>query len=182
MRRILALSTGIWVLLAVSLAFNVGFGSTLAVRKVRQVCGDQCGSVGAGSALCQSRVWAYLELTPEQSARFESAQQALLKSIAELSAELATERAGLGELLTADRLDEAAIDGQLDRICGVQKRIQQRLVTHLLAQRQQLSNEQRARYDELIRERICLCGEAGVNNSCEMRDKQGNTCNGHAGP
>ncbi|MBU0638370.1 MAG: Spy/CpxP family protein refolding chaperone [Planctomycetes bacterium] len=167
MRRILAITSGVWLLLIVSLAFNVGFGSTLAVQKVRQMCGGKCGGPGMGPALCQSHLFDSIDLSPEQNQRFTAAQEALMADVAALRNELMFERTKLGELLTADTPDQDAIQAQLDRISALQRHVQERVVTHLLSQRQQLTSEQKAEYDELVRQRICPCGGAGTETPCE---------------
>jgi hypothetical protein len=168
MRRVIAMTGGLWLLLIVSLAFNVGFGSTLAVRKVRQMCGGPCGGPDMEPALCQKHLLDSLGLSPDEAERVAIAQDVLMSDIAALRAELAAERSKLGGLLTTERPDESAIQAQLDQMSAVQRRVQARIVEHLLNQRRQLTPEQRAEYDELIRQRVCPCNGAGVDMPCKM--------------
>jgi Spy/CpxP family protein refolding chaperone len=166
------------LLLLVSLAFNVGFGSTLAVHKVRQMCGGQCGT-GAGAVLCcEPALLESIELTPEQSETFAAAQDAMMNDLSSLCGELSTERARLGELLTAEHPDQSAINAEIERISAIQQRVQARVVKHLLHQRQQMTLEQRARYDDLIKRRICPCDGAAGGESCPSR---GASCKPGAG-
>jgi Spy/CpxP family protein refolding chaperone len=121
-----------------------------------------------GPALCQKHLLDSLGLSPEQAEHVAIAQDALMSDIAALRAELATERSKLGGLLTTELPDESAIQAQLDRMSAVQRRVQARIVTHLLEQRQQLTPEQRVDYDELIRQRVCPCDGAGADMPCKM--------------
>lgn len=168
MRRVIAMTGGVWLLLIVSLAFNVGFGSTLAVRKVRQMCGGPCRGPDMEPALCQKHLLNSLGLSPEQAEQVATAQDALMADIAALRAELAAERSKLGGLLTTELPDESAIQAQIDRMSAVQRRVQARIVTHLLEQRRQFTPEQRAEYDETIRQRVCPCNGAGGEMPCKM--------------
>jgi len=182
MRRVFAITSGVWLLLIVSLAFNVGFGSTLAVQKVRQMCGGRCSGPGMGPALCQSHLFDAIDLSPEQNQQFAAAQEALMADVAALRNELMSERAKLGEFLTADTPDQDAIQAQLDRISALQRRVQGRVVEHLLSQRQQLTPEQRTQYDELISQRICPCGGTGTGKPCETHGAGCGGCSGSAKP
>jgi Spy/CpxP family protein refolding chaperone len=182
MRRIFAITGGVWLLLIVSLAFNVGFGSTLAVQKVRQMCGGRCGGPGMGPALCQSHLFDSIDLSPEQTQQFTRAQEALMADVAAWRKACAAERAKLGELLTADAPDDDAIQAQLDRISSLQRRVQGRVVEHLLKQREQLTPEQRTQYDELISQRICPCDGAETGKPCEAHGERYGGCSGSAKP
>lgn len=182
MRRVFVMTGGVWLLLIVSLAFNVGFGSTLAVQKVRKSCGSRCDSPVMDRSLCQTRLLDLLDLSPEQADRVAAAQASLLAEMAALRDEVATERSRLGELLTADVADEAAIASQLDRVCAVQRRVQQRVVAHVLAQKECLTPEQRAKFNELTRQHICPCDSAGKGRPCEARHEQGGPCSGPKSP
>lgn len=182
MRRVFAITSGIWLLLIVSLAFNVGFGSTLAVQKARQMCAGRCGGPGMGPALCQSHLFDSMDLSPEQKQQFTAAQEALMADIAVLRDELLSERAKLGELLTADTPDQDAIQAQLDRISALQRRVQGRVVEYLLNQREQLTPAQRTQYDELISQRICPCGGPGTGTPCETHGAGRGGCSGSANP
>ncbi len=173
MRRLFAITGGVWLLLIVSLAFNVGFGSTLAVHKVRQMCGGRCGGPAMGPALCQSHLFDSIDLSREQTQQFTRAQEALMTDVAAWRKACAAERAKLGELLTADKPDQDAIQAQLDRISELQRGVQARVVEHLLSQRKQLTPEQRTRYDELISQRICPCDGAEAGKPCEAHGERG---------
>ncbi len=182
MRRVFEITSGIWLLIIVSLAFNVGFGSTLAVQKVRQMCAGRCGGTGMGPALCQSHLFDSIDLSPEQKQQFTAAQEALMADMAVLRDELSAERAKLGELLTADTPDRDAIQAQLDRISALQRRVQERVVEHLLSQRKQLSPAQRTQYDELISKRICPCGGSGTGKPCAVHGDRRGGCTGPVEP
>jgi len=182
MRRVFAITGGVWLLLIVSLAFNVGFGSTLAVQRVVQMDDGRCGGPGMRPALLQSHLFDSLDLSPEQNQQFAAAQEALMADVASLRKECAAERAKLGELVTIDMPDQDAIQAQLDRISAVQRRVQGRVVQHLLNQREQLTPAQRTQFDELISQRICPCGGEGPGATCEMHGAGGGGYSGSAKP
>ncbi len=178
MRRVFSMTGGLWLLLIVSLAFNMGFGSTLAVQKARQLCGGRCGGAGMEPALCQSHLFDSIDLSPEQNQQFAAAQDALMADVATFREECAVERAKLGKLLTAHTPDPDTIHAQLDRISALQRRVQGRVVEHLLSQRRQLTPEQRIQYDELINQRICPCGGTGTGQPCEVHGAGRGGCSG----
>jgi Spy/CpxP family protein refolding chaperone len=159
-RSLLSNRTWLWTLLVASLAFNVGFGTTYGVRAYqRRCCG--AGPTSGECALWQERL-SELGLTAEQQQGMAAARSHMLAGIDECQRQLGAERERLVGLLTAAELNRDLVGGQLDRIAAVQRQIQACVVEHWLEERSLLSAEQRARFDDLIRERMCPLSGCGA--------------------
>ncbi len=187
MRSLLASRNWLWTLLVASLAFNVGFGTTFGVRTYRHFC---CG-VGADGGECAVRqdVLAQLDLTAEQQQAMTAARDRMLQEVDGLRQRLTAEREKLVDLLTAVEPDRAAISTQLDKIAAIQREIQEGVVAHLLEEKSLLTPDQQAKFNEIIRRRVCPLGGHGpesVPGACERHrecGRQGNGGNeGHGEP
>lgn len=150
MRPLISPRNGLWLLVIVSLAFNVGFGTTFGVRTYRHYC--RGGGDGNGKARRSLRET--LNLSPEQTAQMDAARKKLLVQVDELRQQLSVEREALAELVTAGEPDLAAMATQLDSVASLRREIQQRVLEHLLEMKKLLRPEQREAFDEVIRRHI----------------------------
>jgi len=157
MRWLSSRQNWLWSVLIVSLAFNAGFGTTFGVRSYRHHCRDSPHGEDASLASFHDE----LNLTPEQEGPMRAAKEKLFKQIDELDRAMTAERETLGRLLTASVTDEAAIASQLDKIASLQRQVQQRVVDHLLQEKEMLAPGQHKAFNEIIRRRVCPCGEHG---------------------
>jgi Spy/CpxP family protein refolding chaperone len=150
--------TWLWTLLIGSLAFNVGFGTTFGVRTYWHYCRGECGP-----AECSGRqgLLAALNLTPDQQQRMDAARARLVQQVDQLRQNLTPERDALVDLLSVAAPDRAAITAQLDKIAAVQRQIQGQVVEHLLEEKNLLTPDQQAAFNEIIRRRVCPPGGHG---------------------
>jgi len=159
--------TGLIVLLTLSAAFNVGFATTFGVRTYRSYCRDS----ESAEPPCRRALLVQLELTPNQRAGMEQARDDLCRQVETLRGELAGQQAALADLLMVDEPDRVAIDAQLDCIAGIQRKVQQCVVEHLLNTKGLLDADQRESYRHVIR--TCCgadkgCGAMGSPGECRM--------------
>ena len=150
MRPLVSPRNGLWLLVLVSLAFNVGFGTTFGVRTYRHYC--RAGGDGNGNA--RRSLQEALNLSPEQTAQMDDARAKLLLQVDELRQQLSVEREALAELVTAGEPDSAAMATQLDSVASLRREIQRRVLEHLLEMKKLLRPEQREAFDEVIRRHI----------------------------
>jgi len=157
MRWLLSRQNWLWSVLVVSLAFNGGFGTTFGVRSYRHHWRDSRHGEDASLASFHDE----LNLTPEQEGPMRGAKEKLFEQLDELERAMTAERETLGRLLTASETDKAAIASQLDKIASLQRQVQQRVVDHLLEEKELLAPGQHKAFNEIIRRRVCPCGGHG---------------------
>ena len=161
MRWLLSRQNWLWLVLIVSLAFNAGFGTTFGVRRYRHHCRDSRHGEDASLASFHDE----LNLTPEQDVPMRAAKEKLFEQLDQLDRAMTAERETLGRLLTASETDRAAIASQLDKIASLQRQVQQRVVDHLLEEKELLSPGQHKAFNEIIRRRVCPCGGHGPESA-----------------
>lgn len=150
MRPLISPRNGLWLLVIVSLAFNVGFGTTFGVRTYRHHGrGGEHGNSSARRSLHEA-----LNLSTEQTAQMDAAREKLLGQVDELRQQLGVESEALAELVTADEPDSAAMAAQLDSVASLRRQIQQRVLEHFLEVKELLRPDQREAFDEVIRRHI----------------------------
>ncbi|MBN2448642.1 MAG: periplasmic heavy metal sensor [Phycisphaerae bacterium] len=155
MRAMIAQGGIVWILLAASLAFNIGFGAMFGVRAYER----QCQVADEPNPPCV--LVEQLGLSQEQADLMRGAQTELLQKVNELGEQVATEHDRLVGLLLADEPDRQAIDAQLDTIATLQRGIQACVVEHLIEGRGLLEPEQRGGFDRIIRVYVCPRGGQG---------------------
>jgi Spy/CpxP family protein refolding chaperone len=156
----------LWLLLVVSLAFNVGFGTTFGVRTYQR----GCVGMPLGDAGCLQGLDDKLNLTAEQRAHLTASRAALLERVAQTRHELVAERDVLAGLLAQPVPDRERIDTQLDRIAALQRLAQECVIEHLLAEKDLLLPEQRRLFDEFVLRCVCppgRCCPGSTEGSCE---------------
>ena len=153
----------IWSLLIVSLAFNIGFAGTCAVRRCAGFCrGLHCD----GGAPNLSSLHGQLNLTSSQSQKMMVAKEELLRQLDEVNRAVTIEQSTLGDLLAATEIDRKAIGLQLDTITSLQRQAQQAVVDHLLQEREFLTPDQKTVFINMIRSRVCSdCVRSGPPHS-----------------
>jgi len=151
----------LWSVLVVSLAFNAGFGITFGVRSYQHHCrGPRHGQDASLASLHDA-----LNLTPEQEGPMRRAKEKLFEQLDQIERAMTAERETLGRLLTATEPDKDAIGSQLDKIASLQRQVQQRVVDHLLEEKELLAPGQLKAFNEIIRCRVCPCGGHGFENT-----------------
>jgi hypothetical protein len=153
MRRVLAHSSAVWLLLVASLAFNVGFGAMFGVRTYEQ---RRCRIADPGDLTCC--LTDTLGLTAAQAEQMRAGQEKLVQEINASEQVLTAVREALAELLAAPQPDRTAIAAQLDQIAAQQRHIQGLVIEHLLTAKESLTDAQRDTFDRVIRVRVCPRG------------------------
>ncbi len=102
---------------------------------------------------------AALQLTDEQKQKMMDLHLALQKEMVPLKAKLATLRADLGLLMTADKPDLKKIEAKQNQIGQVQTQMRMAFIRHQLKVREMLTPEQRKKFDSLI-----LSGRHGMRH------------------
>ncbi len=143
-----------WWLLIISLAFNLGFGSTLSVQSLKSGTSTNPAGLGRGT---MSMVFVHedLELSPAQESGIQRINENLLSKIAPQRTRMNKARAMLAGLLSESISDLAAVAAQLDQINEIQREVQQQVIDHLLQEKALLRADQIEVFDEIIRQRVC---------------------------
>ncbi len=131
------------IVLAVSLALNLGVGAALMLRPVLV-------APPAGGAQPAVRLADYLRLTPGQRARWEELEKPFLHELASNWSEIRRHREALVRQIFAATSDRAAIDAEQAAIARLQAAQQQRVIAQLLAEREMLDENQRAGLQHLL--------------------------------
>lgn len=139
-----------WWLLIASLAFNLGFSTTYGVRTY--------GPIGPGPRAEQRphrpRWHEPLNLTAEQRQEMRRISEEMFEQVRLHRQEMDEARSALADLVAADEPDHEAIAAQLDVISGLQRRVEELVVAHLLDQRQLLRPDQMEAFNEMVRQRL----------------------------
>jgi Spy/CpxP family protein refolding chaperone len=139
--------TWLWTLLIASLAFNIGFGATFAVRTVRKA-GD---AVPAPAPSLADR----LDLTPAQRKRLAEERRRLTERVDALQGEMAEAQAKLADMLVEAEPDRDAVAAQLGTMTTLQRRMQECVIDHLLEERRRIPPGARKVFDDAVREQVC---------------------------
>ncbi len=152
-----------WWLLLISLAFNIGFGSTYSIRSYRAAgttpTPDPANSTpaqGLGGGT-MSMVFAHesLRLSPAQQSQIQTINENLLSEINHKRMQLRTARRTLAEILSQSELSTEDVATQLDHLNTLQRAAQQLVIEHLLMEKAVLLPEQLEPFNDLIRQRVC---------------------------
>ncbi|WP_404302720.1 periplasmic heavy metal sensor [Alicycliphilus denitrificans] len=130
-------------LLAVSLALNLGVLAALVLRPAL-VAPSQ---VAAPPAV---HLPDYLQLTPEQRARWDALEAPFLHDLSANWDDIRRHREALVRHIFAATPDRAAIDAEQAAIAQLQAAQQQRVIAQLLAERALLGEDQRERLLQLL--------------------------------
>lgn len=139
------------LLLILSVSLNIAFVGAWVVEAARespaspetrnQACGGACPLHQRLNVTDEQ--WTQLE---PRLTQFRSESEALCKDIQRLRGELI-------DLIASPEPDSTAIALKQDQIIAGQRRMQEQVINHLLAEKQMLTEEQQARLWEMIREK-----------------------------
>jgi len=148
-----------WLLLVVSLVFNLGVVVAVAARGCLHWCGQDTSKPSA----CLDDT---LKLTPGQRQKAAAARDQLLNDARGLQRQIDAERLGLAEQLAADTPDRSDIQARVEKIADLQKQLQLRVVDHMLSGKEGLNAEQLQIYHQILRRCVCAgCPQA--DRCCE---------------
>lgn len=102
-----------------------------------------------------------LNLSPEQRKHIEDARDRFLGAINELGDRILSRQIELIDLVAAEPVDRQAIEAKFEQIHALQQTMQQRVVEHLLENKQTLTPEQRAKFFAVLKTRILEQGAPG---------------------
>lgn len=131
-------------LLAISLSLN--FGIIAAVVADRIGTSPQAG----GAQTTPLNLPDYLQLTADQRRRWSEIEQGFLQDIAANWREIRTHRERLVRQIFSATPDRAAIDAEQATIAALQDVQQRRVILQLLAERELLNDQQRAKLMALL--------------------------------
>jgi Spy/CpxP family protein refolding chaperone len=140
-------------LIVVSVALNVAFIAMWVAYAAPVRRGPEAGD----SQVAEEPVWCPLHrqlgVSPEQWQEIEPRLRDFQASVAELCQQTDGMRSQVIELLAAEEPDLEAIRARQDEILETKRRIQQRVVDHLLAEKNVLTPEQQRQLFALLRDR-----------------------------
>lgn len=147
------------LLIILSIALNMAFVGTWIVGSLRQKAlpghGARCGT---------GEIWRPLHrrlgLSDAQWREIEPRMRAFHDSTRARCGRMRALRSELIDLLAADRPDREAITAQQEAILAGQREMQERVIAHLLAEKQALTTEQQKKFFQMIRQRSG-CAPAG---------------------
>lgn len=144
------------LLIVLSLALNVAFVTVWAVRAVRSHWSTQANG--------DSEIWRplhrRLNVTDEQWRRIEPRIAEFRARSQAICADLNRLRTELIDLIASDNPDRQAIAAKQEEIRAGQRRMQELVVEHLLAEKEVLTAEQQKELFGLIRQRSACHGPA----------------------
>jgi len=145
-----------WWLLIISLAFNLGFGSTYSIINYTTAKQNPSNTKNIGPGT-MSMVFAHegLNLSQEQETQMQQINENLLTNINERRTQMRNARKTLAELLSKSELDNEAITQQLDVINTIQRDAQQLVIDHLLQEKEILRPDQIDAFNKIIQNRVC---------------------------
>ena len=145
------------MLIVLSVALNVAFISVWAFQAVRS-------HWPAGYIKDDSKVWCplhrHLNVTDEQWRQIEPRLEAFQRDAQTLCQDINRLRGEMIGLIAADEPDRQAIAAKQNEIRAGQRRMQQLVVEHLLAEKQVLTVEQQKELFNMIRRRSACAGPA----------------------
>jgi len=147
-----------WWLLIISIAFNLGFGTTYGVKTYGQsspTTADIATSGGGGGTMSMVTLHENLDLTPEQEVQVQQINEDLINEISAFRAEMRETRIVLSQLLGATEVDQDAIADQLAAVSAIQRDAQGLVIDHLLQEKQLLRPDQLEAFNEVIQSRVC---------------------------
>jgi Spy/CpxP family protein refolding chaperone len=163
--------TSLWLILIASLAFNAGVGVTFGVLAYRQYAAPRDSERGPrerekepgerGRGRCLARLIEKLDLTPEQAAQLETAEEKMRQGIRELRRESRKENEALAELMSAPDPDREAIAAQLASIASLRGTMQEQVVEHYLDMKKLLGPDQQEELNKMIRRVFSRGGPGG---------------------
>lgn len=152
------------LLVIFSIGLNLAFtgvwlsSSVMADRVNQQLCGQTCEGVSCPlhrNLKVTDEQWGELE---PRLTQFQAESKILCLDIRRLSGELI-------DLIAAPQPDTNAIMAKHEEILVLQRKMQEDIVSHLLAEKQTLTEEQQTKLFDMIRERAGCAGQNAIGCS-----------------
>ena len=158
----------LFILLVISLAFNVGvlFKSMAKSPRQPRANTDECIN-WKDCSICLE-----LCLTHQQIQELEKHLHQFRKEIAPLKVQLEKERLGLFQLLKKDSLNESETHRHIQTISGHQARIQEKLIRHFFRIKSVFSSDQLKKFYHHFQQGLCS-GEHASHCSENIPQKPG---------
>ena len=137
------------LLVIFSVILNVGFIGTYAVYKLSPSSSKEVQQGDLGKP-----VFLELDLSADQLARCEAERDNFHARLQESGQEIKEKQVELIDLLAMSDPHQQAIEAKQREIQDVQTTVQERVIVHFLRESALLNPEQRARFFDLIKERI----------------------------
>ena len=147
----------LWLLLIVSIIFNLG----VVVAVVARECAQHCGPGATKHPVCLDDT---LNLTSDQRQKAAESRSILLRDVTAIQRRIDAERLRLAEQLSAPKPDRAFIQARIETLSNLQKEVQFRVVDHMLSGKEGLNPGQLHAYHQILRE--CVCAGCPQANGC----------------
>ncbi|NIM14434.1 MAG: periplasmic heavy metal sensor [Candidatus Aminicenantes bacterium] len=164
----------LFILLVISLAFNVGVLFKLIAKSPRQPRAntDECIH-WKDCSICLE-----LYLTPQQIQELEKHLHQFKEEIAPFKGQLEKERQGLFQLLKKDSLDESETHRHVQTITGLQSRIQDKFIRHLFRIKSVFSSDQQRKLYNYFHQELCCkkqasCSSEAIPQKSGCKENQG---------
>jgi Spy/CpxP family protein refolding chaperone len=106
-------------------------------------------------------VYEELDLTKDQLEQIQNTRQHFLGAINEIGDRILSRQIELMDLVAADPVDRQAVEAKSQEIHALQESMQQRVVEHLLGNKQLLNSAQRTKFFAVLKSRIQEQGTPG---------------------
>ena len=136
------------LLVLLSVALNIAFATGWGWRALRPAPETPAGSSNAHALLLHQQ----LEMTPEQRRELEPRLEQFRTETADTFARIDRNREEMLALLAAQQPDPERIRAKQQEIQADQRQCQERLIAHILAEKQVLSPDQQRKYFDLLRQ------------------------------
>ncbi len=142
----------LWIALIGSLGFNLGVLGTAAARYSGSWVAPAapCGGGVTGSSGCHDSLESLPNLSAEQVEAIRNGCKTLKQRNREICRSLHTENERLVQLMTAEQVDAAAIDRQLEMTSDLRNQLQFNVIEYYLDVRKLLRADQMDAFRELI--------------------------------
>jgi len=102
-----------------------------------------------------------LDLSKEQRQRLQNARDRFLRALNEIGNEIVNRQIETIDLISADSVDRRAIEAKFEEIQSLQQSMHERVVGHLLEDKQIFTPAQREKFFEVLKSRIRDQGAPG---------------------
>ena len=150
------------MMFVVSLALNAAFVATWAVNRFTGIAQAEMGK----EAEAEPKIWCPLHrelgVSKEQWEKIEPEMIAFHKETQKVCEEANSLRNGMIELLASSEVDREAMQAQQEKIMQVQRKMQDLVLEHILAEKELLSETQQQKFFEMLRQRARCHGSGAV--------------------
>lgn len=164
-----------FVLIVLSVALNIGFAGLWAAQTARSEavrrffqCPDGRTTNGDGAVWCP--LHRQLAVTDRQWQTIESRMAEFRRITQAVCREINRNRGELIDLIASSEVDRAAITAKQQEILAGQRRMQELVIEHLLAEKEVLTVEQQRELFDMIRRRSGCMGPGLMRGEPQNRD------------